>query len=104
MGLSLKVGEDEIRITNFVDFNKFLNEASKYGRFPNMLGKSWAYGSFRSDYIGDDKLWTGSLEDLVAEIDVLSDMPLTRFSKFILSRIKHACTIAQKKEENIQII
>lgn len=104
MGLTLKIKDDEIRITNSVDFNKFLNEVSKFGRSPSLLDRSWAYGSFRYDFAGEMEVYVSSLDDLKAECSILFNLPLTKPSKFILIRIQKACEIAINKKTNIQII
>ena len=108
MGLSMFIGQaEEVRLTNAVDFNSFLNEVSQYGDFPNLLTRSFSEGKISLDFKpANPTLFNSSVQELLKECKHIEENfghLLSDVSIHVLGQIKKACNLSKRRGRDITL-
>lgn len=94
--------EEEFHLGNFTAFNRFQEEVSRLGNYPNLLQRTFLEGKVEHTDSEQVKLLTSSVIGMLMECKALEDKPLSPDSKWILEQLTRMLNYAVKSGNDIE--
>jgi hypothetical protein len=94
MGVDYYIGEEQVRITNYTWYNKFLNWVADRGDYPTILNHSPIHGRYRVEQKVPPTMYDGSVVRLLRELEELKRKNPPEWAEDIIDNMRSGARLA----------